>query len=297
LPQIFAITNSIGDNQRESLFKKTEGLLMKHEPRQIPGVYLVGQVDHPDFRNAMELVRSTSEFFVANVPPEVVLIAQSRPGKFSQADVESLRLRWPLAGIVSILGSWCEGETRSGRPWPGVRRFYWYEFSAWWRQQIELRMAGRCPEWLQPTTDIYRVAPVGPSQVVARKSTRGVILLEVANHSLADAISDVLYDTGYSTVWHPPGRAATIVRRAAAGIWDGVQLDDGEADALRKFCRSLGRDSAPVVALLDFPRRDRCALARRLGAAAVMGKPWINADLVATIEEVSQKRMKYRCAS
>ena len=53
----------------------------------------------------------------------------------------------------------------------------------------------------------------------------------------------------------------------------------------RRFVRDLARSNAPVVALLDFPRRDRCEVARRAGAAAVLGKPWLNADLIATIRK------------
>jgi hypothetical protein len=80
-----------------------------------------------------------------------------------------------------------------------------------------------------------------------------------------------------------------VVRGAIAGIWDGSQLDDGEALSLRAFCRSLERDAASALAILDFPRRDRWEIARQIGAAAILGKPWINADLVATIEELTNR--------
>jgi len=48
------------------------------------------------------------------------------------------------------------------------------------------------------------------------------------------------------------------------------------------------RTARPVIALADFPRRNRCEVAYKAGAAAVMAKPWLNADLLATLERVMQ---------
>ncbi len=70
-----------------------------------------------------------------------------------------------------------------------------------------------------------------------------------------------------------------------AGIWDGVQLNDAEAMSLSTFCFQLARDRAPVVALLDFPRRERVDRAMQIGAAAVIAKPWLNAALIATLSD------------
>jgi AmiR/NasT family two-component response regulator len=70
-------------------------------------------------------------------------------------------------------------------------------------------------------------------------------------------------------------------------------LDEHEADDLAAFCRSLTRDRAPVVALLDFPRRERVEIALAAGAAAVLGKPWLNIDLVAAVREATHRNASY----
>ncbi len=203
--------------------------------------------------------------------------------------IELLQRRWPLAGIVALLGSWCEGETRTGRPWPGVRRLYWYEFSTWWRQQLALRAAGRCPDWARPATDMGRTLPIRNPKSEIRNPRHGAIVLRAMNRYVAEALTDALQHAGYATVWHPPRGPKTVVRGAVAGIWDGCQLDDRETDDLAAFCRQLARDDAPVIALLDFPRRDRFEIARQIGARAVLAKPWFNADLVATIELLANR--------
>jgi hypothetical protein len=257
----------------------------------LPLVALIGAVDHPDFRDAIALLRATARCELAintNAAPEVVILGQTRPGQVGQPQIEGLQKRWPLAAIVTIVGSWCEGELRTGRPVQGDTRLYWYEFPAWWQRQIALWHAGRCPEWARPTVDAYRSLSVQnaahPPDAGIRNRPRRLIQLRTPNRDTADTLADLLHVAGYATVWNPLGRPPTIVRGAAAGIWDGAQLDDCEVCDLADFCRSLARDAAPVVALLDFPRRDRVEVATQIGAAAVLGKPWINTDLVATIE-------------
>jgi AmiR/NasT family two-component response regulator len=45
-------------------------------------------------------------------------------------------------------------------------------------------------------------------------------------------------------------------------------------------------DGAPVIALADFPRRDRCEAAHRAGAAAAIAKPWLNVDLLSVLQRL-----------
>src|SRR5262245_28822602 len=113
-----------------------------------PTVQLIGDVAHADFRDAVELLHRDAELVSGDgVPPEVVIVSQSRPDAVCRQPTVQFRRAMPLAGIVTLLGSWCEGEARTGRPWPSVHRLYWYDFPAWWRRQMRLRAEGRCPDW------------------------------------------------------------------------------------------------------------------------------------------------------
>jgi hypothetical protein len=100
------------------------------------------------------------------------------------------------------------------------------------------------------------------------------------------AIADGLKATGAETIWLRPGNRDGAWPSVTAGIWEGGQLSDAEAEQLATFCQRLTENDAPVVALLDFPRRDRCEVARRAGATVVLGKPWLNVDLAATLRAV-----------
>jgi hypothetical protein len=262
-------------------------------------VWLIGACDFPDFREVSDLLRrecdlSTShdvESALASFekrvqPPELVIIALNWPRSTNQSQIEQLRRLAPLAGFVALAGTWCEGEPRTGRPPQGVRRLYWYEFAGWWQRQNELRAAGLCPEWAMPPGVALSGEPVQDNGV----SSRGLIVLGVPWWETADALSDILRAAGYSVVWQRPAISHMLARGAAAGIWEGGQLNAREAKDLQFFCSRLGKDGAPVIALLDFPRFDSRELALASGAAAVIAKPWVNDHLMSTLQRVINNR-------
>ncbi|HEY4234822.1 MAG TPA: response regulator [Lacipirellulaceae bacterium] len=269
----------------------------------LPTVWSVGDADDPDFLEAFDLLHATANVIrfadaahaagdsdCAERSPDLILFAASRSGMLRGRDVERLRRRVPLAGLVALLGSWCEGETRTGRPAPGVLRCFWYDFPHWWRRQLALRVAGLCPDWARPATkDAY---DPGTNLQHVRNSSGGLIVLETTCWETGDALGDVLRASGYATVWIRPGGCGAQVCGATAGIWEGRQLDEPEVSRLSEFCRRLAKDDAPVIALADFPRRERCEVAYRAGAAAVLGKPWLNADLLATLERLRQRSVR-----
>ncbi len=258
--------------------------------------WFLGQANHPDFREIIELLDNDTQLTLAPsdrhatsrdaagvFSPELIVIAQARPGQFRWNEVDRWRCRFPLAGVVSLLGSWCEGELRTGRPLPGAERLYWHEFHAWWHRQTLLRSTGHCPDWActyAPSQTGRLWSPLFPAGELAH---RGLIVLGTPRWDTADALADVLLDAGFASAWLPPGKPVPPMRGVVAGIWEGGQLDDAEAQQLAAFSQRLARDTAPVVALLDFPRRDCVDRAFDSGAAAVLGKPWINSELIATL--------------
>ncbi len=276
-----------------------------------PKVLLVGQTDHVDFCEGLALLRADAELTI--IPditlaiteltglqprPELIVIMQSRPDAIGALQVKRLQRAAPLAGVVALLGSWCEGHGRTGRPWPGTQRVYGHEFAPWWQRQLTLRAAGSCPDWARmgdfglPAAAGKLLADCGlrnhPIQN-AETLSRGLVLLAVPRWETADALGDLLAKAGYASVWQSSGIAATTVRGAVAGIWEGGQLDEHESGELAAFCRQLAKELAPVITLLDFPRHDSVKLASELGAAAVLGKPCLNEMLVTTIEQCRKR--------
>jgi hypothetical protein len=186
-----------------------------------------------------------------------------------------------------VVGTWCEGELRTGRPWPGVKRLYWYEFPTWWRGQLALRAVGECPDWARPAELPFHVRHVHmhDERKIARRMS-GVVVVRSSNPATLNLLSDVLDREGFASVHQRQGGRPARVHGAVAGIWDGGQFDDVEAADLSAFSQQYTTASVPVIALLDFPRRDRVELALQLGATAVFAKPWINADLIGTLQSM-----------
>jgi CheY-like chemotaxis protein len=243
-------------------------------------VLFTGDIDHADFRDVADLLRADTDSWTSNASPELIVVAHSRPGSTGWERLESLRRKSPLAGIVVIAGSWCEGEPRTGRPWPGAHRLYWYEFPAWWRRQLALRAAGYCPGWCRPEEQR------GPLDAASRHvlpGAPGSILLS-ADFSANDALADILQRAGYVAIRIQGSFSRSF--RVRAAIWDGGQLSKKEESELSQLCAALSADRTPVVAMLDFPRYDRVQSAIKIGASAVLGKPCQNSDLLATIESV-----------
>jgi hypothetical protein len=111
-----------------------------------------------------------------------------------------------------------------------------------------------------------------------------LIAIHTVCRETARTLADVLARAGFATAWQSEIASTSSVRGAVAGIWDGGQLSEREAEQLSKMCRRMAVDSAPVVVLLDFPRRDCVDRALQLGAAVVLGKPWINEELIETVQ-------------
>jgi hypothetical protein len=261
-----------------------------------PRVCLIGDHEHPDFADAVALIQGDADLMFDISPrkcAELIILARSRPGMIGRHRVDQLRRTAPLSGIVALLGSWCEGQARASRPTHDAQRLYWYQFAPWWRRQLALRVAGHCPDWARPDAVGGHLQPQRAQYSVLNTqyaAPSGVIMLKTPHWDTAGALADVLRSSGLATVWELPTRTPSVIRGITAGIWDGGQLDDCELECLTEFCRRLARDNAPVIALLDFPRRDRCELTRQAGAALVLGKPWLNCDL---LESLKSTRLKF----
>jgi len=263
---------------------------------QLVRTQLVGNVEHPEFSGVMGLLRAETE--IVEVLPELIVVVQDRPGAVSHGEVEACRRRSPLAGVVALLGSWSEGEARTGRPFAGVERIYWYEFPAWWRRQQGMRAEGLCPDWLRhvdincgfPASARYS-RPVRGS-VKSSEQCHGLIAIRADVGETAEALGDVLQRAGFASMWQRPGGGGCSVIGIAAGLWVGAQLNASEEFDLQRFCRRMSSSAAPVIAILDFPRHDSLQRALRAGASEVFGMPWSNADLANTVRLLTSTKQR-----
>ena len=222
-----------------------------------------------DFSQAASAIRSGGLY------PNLIVIAQSRPGQFSATEVESLFALSPLTHLVALLGSWCEGETRSGQPWPGIRRIYWHE----WESQIPGTVSrikspsetlGTLPRTATRAEELHALSNERLTQSL------GLVAIQTEQFVTYEAISTTCCLVGHSTVWIH-GANWPHMEGVVLGIWDGRSLGSPEGTRLRDFVRRLPNSS--VIAMLDFPRSDEVGLAHAMGIDHVISKPYLLEEL------------------
>lgn len=205
--------------------------------------------------------------------PELILLAQPLPGTYQQRDVEQLRRAAPLAQIVVVAGTWCEGELRTGKPLTGVLRLYWYELVSWWQNMQ------RSPASWSLCLD----GPIAP-RATDRIFDDGLMLDDccaIHSRSVAscEALANSLASYGIECVW--TRHESELPRQIGLGLWDGGQLDPKELNRLQVFAAAIHERQGSVVVLLDFPRKEHFSQLGEIGITTVLGKPYNVEELAA----------------
>jgi hypothetical protein len=115
-------------------------------------IVLAGDGSHADFAEIVGRLQPPPRLLAPDVapcgePPELLILAQSRPQQFDPAWPQRLLAEWPRTPAVLLLSSWCEGEMRSGKPLTGWVRLFWHQFAAEFQQFQTAREAGRPTDW------------------------------------------------------------------------------------------------------------------------------------------------------
>jgi CheY-like chemotaxis protein len=258
-------------------------------------ILVVGKTDRPEFRDARSILDGLGHVVaVAGVEPacaalahgeltpDVIVIAQAYPGQFAAEAVDRLRRLAPLARVLALLGSWCEGEMRSGEPWPAAIRVYWHQWSARAGQEIARLRDGACSSWSLPVTagEEERMLQLADQPLRRRE---GRIAICTAQFEMQDWLASACARQGYTTAWLRPHRVVPV-EGATAAIFDAHECRGEELTSLEQLAATLA--PIPIVALLDFPRVEDRQRALAAGAAAVLSKPvWIE-DLFWQIDRI-----------
>lgn len=172
--------------------------------------------------------------------------------------VEVLRDALAQQPLVQLLGTWCEGEGRTGKIVEGVERVFWHAWPAWLSQ------------WESNGTAESEQAIEGPT--IGGPTIGGLVEIKSGDAEFAKSLIDTLADIA-PAIWSPSWYQSVSTPPAVI-LWDGSQLGGREADELYGICQSASKTGAAVAAMLDFPRPETVAAARDIGVAAVLGKPF-----------------------
>jgi DNA-binding NarL/FixJ family response regulator len=256
-------------------------------------ILLVGDTLRAEFRRAREVLEAlghvrhapsadeaAAELASGPWTPDVIVVAQAYPGQFSPAALDGLRRRAPLARVVALLGSWCEGEMRSGRPSPGVIRLYWHQGPARCQRQLRRILEGRDSTWDLPATATEEERLLAAAKTPWPRR-QGLVAIATRRSEMEAVLAAICRACGYATVWLREPQAARV-EGAAAAIFDAADGGQEELDQVRRLSAALA--PAPLVVLMDFPRIDDVARLHSAGAAALLAKPLHVDDLVWALE-------------
>jgi hypothetical protein len=206
---------------------------------------------------------------------DLVLLVESRPGEFASSEIEQLRRLVPLARFWRVLGSWSEGEQRSGRPPVGCTASYWHAWTARISSELDRWCRRQCPSWGMPLT---ATADERIAQLVEQSwnAGAGLVVVCAARSEHARALADACTRGGYQTLVVAEGQRFTA-KSAVALVWDTPIKAACDAAQVNRLKRAAG--GAPIYVVAGFPRVDQVEEAVAAGVAAVISKPYVVRDL------------------
>lgn len=207
--------------------------------------------------------------------PHQIILVQARPGEFHSADVDRIRNLVPLTRVSVLLGSWCEGETRSGFPLVDVPRIAWHNL----RSQM--------PQ-LATELSSNKVLPMTTSEQVRWRSdirnSRPVAVRRIGVYSADLAQIETICET-LAANGHEPLRFGTPEQELCEAIvWDdagGARLPRIPVHEIARAFE-IGRQ-LPILALRTFARIQDFETDQQHGVSATIAKPFQIADLLQQI--------------
>lgn len=249
-------------------------------------ILLVGKRSDREFRESLKWLAAGAELTTADgvddalaqlsggASPTAIVVAQTRPGMFSQSQVERLHAAAPLTRFVALLGSWCEGETRTGQPWPGVTRIYWHQATSQLEELLHVNSSGHSV-WDMPRTATVaeRLLHTTTEPVPPRN---GLIAISTETPTAFDALADACRARGYSAVWLAPHQSPRV-KGAKVVLCDLERYSNRRLVHLQNLAAEMR--PTPLVALLGFPRWEDQQRLLQAGATSIVSKPFLLEDV------------------
>ena len=259
------------------------------EQRQI---LLSGDYWHPDFKSilssfdlpvTMVPIEKLSSFEASATQFDLIVMAESRRDQIQPETMEWLRQKFSGVPIVNLLGSWCEGEMRSGSPLPGVIRVYWHQWSGQYAQFVNQLKENSITDWHLPATTT--IADRLQSSTTPVDLQNEIIGVSAWTQTQYEMLADSLKTMGYRSRWLERSTwDAEAIRILSAICIDANSMTQDLTNRLQWLKTTFPQ--RPMILILNFPRENDVASAKSLGVEEVLSKPFDLADLLTALIRV-----------
>jgi len=262
-----------------------------------PQILVSGDYWHSDFRKALSNLAAPATMVpleqvdsVAQGNYLIFVLAQSRRDQFSQETVDRIRQQIPDIPIVNLLGTWCEGENRSGKPLTGVTRVPWQHWDSQFERFCMQIVEGVTTDWHQPLTTTvadrsrdFAIDPGFGKLLMGKK-----ILISAQATATFESLADMLKDYQCQSFWAEGGESLQDES-------PDVVLVDGNGASEEFKLRIEGLQKAfsevPVVVMLNFPRKQCFASLATLGIEEVVSKPFTHNEFLSSLTRAMRLRL------
>ena len=238
---------------------------------------LADDCDRLHFVATTELIRRNDIGGQLEASPDLIVLCQSRRGSLSPQTSESIIRQFPLAQRLVLLGSECEGERRSGTPLIGWHRRFWYQWSGFATLLNHAFQQGSVHPMTLPseaTDSDLLISLENIAKLDLAKDLR--ISMDCRWNSERELFTDLWSDAGWSVAENID--EADVV----AVIRDSL---DEETQRQLLSIRQI-EPAKPLLLSLNFPRIQEAQLAKQLGASALIGRPFVNLELLVSVQRM-----------
>jgi len=262
-------------------------------------VLFVGRVNDPAWKAQMQWLRESCELVCCATIcaaekwlvdtrrfPGIVVFSQPRRDFYDAADVQRLVERLPMAYLVSLEGSWCEGASRSGHPYQGLQRFSWHQFQPRMADLLgrAVRTAGNRTE-----TENERAVAASRHALPAGSGLLGIVARTLVTY---EALGHACRQAGYRTTWLRTG-TVDVPLGLRAIVADAEDVSDAE-----RLLAGLPEQAEmiPRVVLAGFPRLTDVERLSADGRTRVVAKPFRLHDLLWSLADCIETAAPARAA-
>ena len=269
-------------------------------------ILITGDYWHDDFRDFVTQFNSP----VTMIPQEqigsagslqnfdLVILAESRRGQMDRKTVETLQKSLPTSPMVSLLGSWCEGEQRSGDAIPGVVRVYWHQWEGRYKDFLNALSEDKVANWALPATAnesdrIQAAVPAESERNLQRphflsQTSPGMIGVSTRKRESYEMLADAVSTSDWNAFWiEQSSLPASRMPEFRVICIEADSVSDEIERRVSQFKKAY--PMVPIIAVLNFPRVDDAYNAQSMGIHRVVSKPFQLVDLNHAINSVIGK--------